>query len=292
MAKITAQQVKELRDRTEVGMMDAKKALVAADGDMDKAIDVLREKGLAKAAKKAGNVAAEGLAEIAIKGNTAAIIEVNSETDFVSSNDKFKKLVDDIANVIADQKPADMDAALKLDMAGQSVDEATKALTAVIGEKISLRRFKVVDKDDGDNFGAYLHNGGQIAALVTLKGGDEETARDIAMHVAAINPKYLDRTQVPGDELQHQTDIFTKETKNEGKPEKIVPRIVEGRVNKWLSEISLVDQEYVKDPDQTVAKFAASKGGEVKNYVRFEVGEGIEKKSENFADEVMSQIKD
>ncbi|MFD1485721.1 translation elongation factor Ts [Lacticaseibacillus baoqingensis] len=288
---ITAAQVKELRDRTQVGMMDAKKALVAADGDMDKAIDVLREKGLAKAAKKAGNIAAEGLAEIAIDGNVAAVVEVNSETDFVASNDKFQHFVTGVAKAVAANKPADQAAALALDLDGQTIDEAAKALTAVIGEKISFRRFEIAEKADGDNFGAYLHNGGQIAALVTLEGGDEETARDIAMHVAAINPKYLDRSQVPAAELQHETDIFTEETKAEGKPEKIVPRIVEGRVNKWLSEISLVDQEFVKDSDKTVAEFAKSKGATVKGFVRFEVGEGIEKKANDFVDEVMGQIK-
>ncbi|WP_390406731.1 translation elongation factor Ts [Lacticaseibacillus jixiensis] len=288
---ITAAQVKELRDRTQVGMMDAKKALVAADGDMDKAIDVLREKGLAKAAKKAGNIAAEGLAEIAIDGNVAAVVEVNAETDFVASNDKFKNFVTGVAKTVAANKPADQAAALALDLDGQSIDNAAKALTAVIGEKISFRRFAIVEKNDGDHFGAYLHNGGQIAALVTLEGGTDEAARDIAMHVAAINPKYLDRTQVPADELQHETDIFTEETKAEGKPEKIVPRIVEGRVNKWLSEISLVDQEFVKDSDKTVAEYAKSVDASVKGFVRFEVGEGIEKKANDFVDEVMGQIK-
>lgn len=289
---ITAKQVKELRDRTQVGMMDAKKALVAADGDMEKAIDVLREKGLAKAAKKSGNIAAEGLTAITVDGNTAAIIEVNSETDFVASNDKFQNFVQAAGAAIVAGKPADLTAALALDVDGQSLDDAAKALTAVIGEKIDLRRFTVVEKEDGDHFGAYLHNGGQIAALVTLAGGDDETARDIAMHVAAIDPTYLDRSEVPADELKKQTDIFTKETLDEGKPEKIVPRIVEGRVNKWLSESSLVDQEYVKDPDQTVAQFAKSKGATVKGFVRYEVGEGIEKKQDNFVDEVMGQIKD
>nr|WP_218841932.1 translation elongation factor Ts [Lacticaseibacillus absianus] len=288
---ITAAQVKELRDRTQVGMMDAKKALVAADGDMDKAIDVLREKGLAKAAKKAGNVAAEGLAAITIDGNVAAVIEVNSETDFVASNDKFQNFVKLVGQAVVANKPADMPAALALTIDGQTIDEAAKALTAVIGEKISFRRFEIVEKGDGDHFGAYLHNAGQIAALVTVEGADEETARDIAMHVAAINPKFLSREDVPADQLAHEKAVFTEETINEGKPEKIVPRIVEGRVNKWLSEISLVDQEFVKDSDKTVAEYAQSKNGTVKGFVRFEVGEGIEKKQDNFVDEVMGQIK-
>lgn len=290
---VTAAQVKELRDRTQVGMMDAKKALVAADGDMDKAIDVLREKGLAKAAKKAGNIAAEGLAEVAINGNTAAVVEVNAETDFVASNEKFTNFVDQVADAVAKNKPADMDAALALTLDdGETIDESQKALTAVIGEKISFRRFSVVEKTDADVFGKYLHNGGQIAVLVTLEGADEDTARDVAMHVAAINPKYMTRDDVPADVLEHETAVFTEETKNEGKPEKIIPKIVEGRVNKFLSEISLVDQDFVKDSDQTVGQYVASKGGKLKGFVRFEVGEGIEKKANDFAEEVMSQIKD
>ena len=286
---ITAKQVKELRDKTQAGMMDAKKALVEADGDMDKAIDVLRERGLVKAAKKSGNIAAEGLAEIAVDGNTAAIVEVNAETDFVASNDKFQNFVTAVAKTIAANKPADLDAALALDLDGETIDAAAKSLTAVIGEKISVRRFAIVNKEDGDVFGQYLHNGGQIATLVTLKGGDEEAAKDVAMHIAAVNPKYLDRDQVPADELKHETELFTEETKNEGKPEKIVPRIVEGRVNKWLSEISLVDQEFVKDSDKTVGEFVASKGASIKGFERFEVGEGIEKKANDFAAEVAQQ---
>ena len=286
---ITAKQVKELRDKTQAGMMDAKKALVEADGDMDKAIDVLRERGLVKAAKKSGNIAAEGLAEIAIDGNTAAIVEVNAETDFVASNDKFQNFVTAVAKTIAANKPADLNAALALDLDGETIDAAAKSLTAVIGEKISVRRFAIVSKEDGDVFGQYLHNGGQIATLVTLKGGDEETAKDVAMHIAAINPKYLDRDQVPADELKHETELFTEETKNEGKPEKIIPRIVEGRVNKWLSEISLVDQEFVKDSDKTVGEYVASKGATIKSFDRFEVGEGIEKKANDFAAEVAQQ---
>lgn len=293
MAKITAAQVKELRDKTQAGMMDAKKALVEADGDMDKAVDVLRERGLVKAAKKSGNTAAEGLAAVAVKGNTAAIIEVNSETDYVASNEKFTDYVKEVAQVIADNEPADMDAALNLKMAsGDTIDMAAKSLTAVIGENIKLRRFNIIKKGDDEEFGSYLHNGAQIAVVVTLKGADADTARDVAMHVAAINPKYLTRDDVPADELQHETDVLTEETKNEGKPEKIVPRIVEGRVNKWLSEISLVDQEFVKDSDQTVGKFVASKGGTVEAFTRYEVGEGIEKKANDFAEEVMGQIKD
>lgn len=292
MAKITAAQVKELREKTSVGMMDAKKALVAADGDMEKAIDVLREKGVAKAAKKSDRVAAEGLAQIAINGNTAAVVEVNSETDFVSSNDKFQDLVSAIAKAIVDNKPADVDAALALSVDGETLQEKITALTAVIGEKLTLRRFKLIEKTDDQVFGSYLHNGGAIAAVVLLDGTDEATARDVAMHVAAINPKYVSRNDVPKSVLDHETEVLTEETKNEGKPENIIPKIVEGRLNKFLSEISLADQEFVKDPDQTVAQFVESKGGKLVDFARFEVGEGIEKQEDNFVEEVMSQIKD
>lgn len=292
MAKVTVAQVKALREKTSVGMMDAKKALVAADGDVAKAVDILREKGVAKAAKKSDRVAAEGLAYIAIHGATAAVIEVNSETDFVASNDKFKKLVQQIGETIAANQPADLKAALALTINGETVQAKITNLTAVLGEKISLRRFKLLQKSDDQVFGAYLHNGGAIAALALLDGQDETVARDVAMHVAAINPQYVSREQVPKDKLDHERDVLTEETKNEGKPEKIIPKIVEGRLNKFLSEISLADQEFVKDPDQTVAQYVASKNCKLVHFIRYEVGEGIEKQAENFADEVMSQIKD
>ncbi|UQS81591.1 translation elongation factor Ts [Bombilactobacillus folatiphilus] len=292
MTKITAAQVKELRDKTSVGMMDAKKALVAADGDMQKAIDELREKGVAKAAKKSNRIAAEGLAAIEIAGDTAALIEVNSETDFVASNDKFKTLVAEIAKAIATNKPQDIDAAMTLTVdAGDTVQASITNLTAVIGEKITLRRFSVVEKAADEHFGSYLHNGGQVAALTVVAGSDDQTAHDVAMHVAAINPEYLDRDQVPADVIEHERQVFTEETVNEGKPEKIVPKIVEGRVNKYLSEISLADQDFVKDPDQTVAQFVNAQNGKLVSFVRYEVGEGIEKQENNFVDEVMGQIK-
>ena len=292
MTKITAAQVKELRDKTSVGMMDAKKALVAADGDMQKAIDELREKGVAKAAKKSSRIAAEGLAAIKIAGNAAAMVEVNSETDFVASNEKFTTLVDQIAQALVEQQPADLTAAQQLKLAnGDTIAAAITNLTAVIGEKITLRRFKIVTKTATQNFGSYLHNGGQVASLVVLEGADEATAHDVAMHVAAINPEYLQRDQVDAAVLDRQKEIFTQETLNEGKPEKIVPKIVEGRLNKYLSEICLADQDFVKDPDQTVSHYVASKGGQLVDFVRYEVGEGIEKRQDNFVDEVMVQIK-
>ena len=292
MAKISAAQVKELRDKTGVGMMDAKKALVETEGDMEKAVDVLREKGVAKAEKKSGRVAAEGIAAVAIKDNKAAIVEINCETDSVASTDKFKNLVTEVADKIAEEEPASVDDALDLKTANGTVKDDVIETTQVTGEKISLRRFQVVEKGADQSFGSYIHNGGQIAALVVLDGADSATAKDVAMHVAAINPEYVNREQVPADRLAHEKDVLVKEALNEGKPEKIVEKMVEGRLNKWLSEISLDDQEFVKDSDQTVAHFVESKGGKVSSFIRFEVGEGIEKKADNFIDEVMNQIKD
>ncbi|MCG0895184.1 elongation factor Ts [Lactiplantibacillus plantarum] len=292
MAKISAAQVKELRDKTGVGMMDAKKALVETEGDMEKAVDVLREKGVAKAEKKSGRVAAEGIAAVAIKDNKAAIVEINCETDSVASTDKFKNLVTEVADKIAEEEPASVDDALALKTANGTVKDDVIETTQVTGEKISLRRFQVVEKGADQSFGSYIHNGGQIAALVVLDGADSATAKDVAMHVAAINPEYVNREQVPADRLAHEKDVLVKEALNEGKPEKIIEKMVEGRLNKWLSEISLDDQEFVKDSDQTVAHFVESKGGKVSSFIRFEVGEGIEKKADNFIDEVMNQIKD
>ncbi|MBU7444735.1 translation elongation factor Ts [Lactiplantibacillus plantarum] len=292
MAKISAAQVKELRDKTGVGMMDAKKALVETEGDMEKAVDVLREKGVAKAEKKSGRVAAEGIAAVAIKDNKAAIVEINCETDSVASTDKFKNLVTEVADKIAEEEPASVDDALALKTANGTVKDDVIETTQVTGEKISLRRFQVVEKGADQSFGSYIHNGGQIATLVVLDGADSATAKDVAMHVAAINPEYVNREQVPADRLAHEKDVLVKEALNEGKPEKIVEKMVEGRLNKWLSEISLDDQEFVKDSDQTVAHFVESKGGKVSSFIRFEVGEGIEKKADNFIDEVMNQIKD
>lgn len=291
MAKITAAQVKELRERTGAGMMDVKKALVKADGDMDKATDILRESGAAKAAKKSGRIAAEGLAAFDVEGNNAVLVEINSETDFVSSNDKFVKFVDDVTKAILAAKPADLEAAMNVPLGEGTIASAETELTAVIGEKITLRRFTILTKKDNEVFGAYKHNNGAIIAVTILDGDNAEAAKNIAMHVAAINPEYLDKSKVPAEVLEHQTDVFTKETEKEGKPSKIIPKIVEGRMNKYLAEICLVDQPYVKDSDMTVAEYVKSVKSEVKNFVRYEVGEGIEKKQEDFAAEVREQMR-
>jgi elongation factor Ts len=276
---------------TGVGMMDAKKALVEVEGDIDKAVDFLREKGMAKAAKKNDRIAAEGLAAVAVNGNTAAIVEVNSETDFVSKNEKFQTLVKEIAEAVAVNKPADMDAAMELEISTGVIKNALIEATQVIGEKISFRRFDVVEKEDNAAFGGYLHMGGRIAVLTVVEGTtDEEVAKDVAMHVAAINPRYVDESQIPQEELDHEKSVLTEQALNEGKPANIVEKMVVGRLNKFKAEISLVDQPFVKDPDMTVAKYVASKGATVKSFTRFEVGEGIEKREDNFVEEVMSQV--
>lgn len=292
MAKVTAQLVKQLRDMTGVGMMDAKKALVAVDGDIDAAVDHLRETGMAKAAKKADRIAAEGLAGVYVNGNVGSITEINSETDFVSKNEQFQKLVKDVTEAIAVGNPATVEEVKSLEAGDGTVETEVLSATTKIGEKIELRRFARVEKTDADSFGAYIHMGGRIAVLVVLEGTtDEDAARDVAMHIAAINPKYVSRDQVSQEEIDHETKVLTEQALNEGKPANIVEKMIKGRLNKYLAEICLVDQPFVKDPDQTVGKYIESKGAVVKSFVRFEVGEGIEKREDNFAEEVMSQVK-
>lgn len=292
MTQVTAKMVKELRDMTGVGMMDSKRALVAVDGDMEKAVDYLRENGLAKAAKKADRIAAEGLANVFVDGNIAVIAEINAETDFVAKNDKFQNLVASITETIAKERPATVEEALALETGEGTLSDVITTATTVIGEKITLRRFEIVEKTDADAFGAYLHQGGRIAVLTVLEGStDEAAAKDVSMHVAAINPKYVSREQVSAEELEHEKKVLTEQALNEGKPANIVEKMITGRINKFLSEISLNDQSFVKDPDMTVSQFVASKGGVVKSFVRYAVGEGLEKRSMDFAEEVMSQVK-
>jgi translation elongation factor Ts len=291
MANITAKLVKELRDMTGVGMMDAKKALVEVEGDIDKAVDFLREKGLAKAAKKADRIAAEGVTATYVVGNTAALIELNSETDFVAKNDKFQALVATVVKAIAEAKPATMEEALAVKVGDKTIEELILEGTTVIGEKLSLRRFEVLSKADGDAFGEYLHMGGRIGVLTVIEGSDDSVAaKDVAMHVAAINPRYVSREDVSEEDYKHEEKIQTEIALNEGKPANIVEKMIKGRMNKYLAEISLTEQAFVKNPDQTVAEFVASKGGKVKTFVRYEVGEGMEKRQDNFADEVAAQM--
>lgn len=291
MANITAKLVKELRDMTGVGMMDAKKALVEVEGDIDKAVDFLREKGLAKAAKKADRIAAEGVTATYVDGNTAALIELNSETDFVAKNDKFQALVATVVKAIAQAKPATMEEALAVKVGDKTIEELILEGTTVIGEKLSLRRFEVLSKADSDAFGEYLHMGGRIGVLTVIEGSDDSVAaKDVAMHVAAINPRYVSREDVSEEDYKHEEKIQTEIALNEGKPANIVEKMIKGRMNKYLAEISLTEQAFVKNPDQTVAEFVASKGGKVKTFVRYEVGEGMEKRQDNFADEVAAQM--
>ena len=290
---ITAQLVKELREKTGAGMMDCKKALVETDGDIEKAIDLLREKGIAKAAKKGDRIAAEGLTSILVQGNEAVIFEVNSETDFVAKNEGFQTLVKELGEHLLANKPESVEAALEQTMSnGTKVEEHINAAIATIGEKLSLRRFQVVTKTDADAFGAYLHMGGRISVLSVLEGTtDEEAAKDVSMHIAAINPKYVSRDQVDASELDREREVLTQQALNEGKPEKIVAKMVEGRINKFYQEICVNEQDFVKNPDVKVAQFVEAKGGKVKSFIRFEVGEGIEKRVDNFAEEVMAQVK-
>ncbi|HCV1047439.1 TPA: elongation factor Ts [Staphylococcus aureus] len=293
MATISAKLVKELREKTGAGMMDCKKALTETDGDIDKAIDCLREKGIAKAAKKADRIAAEGLVHVETKGNDAVIVEINSETDFVARNEGFQELVKEIANQVLDTKAETVEALMETTLPnGKSVDERIKEAISTIGEKLSVRRFAIRTKTDNDAFGAYLHMGGRIGVLTVVEGStDEEAARDVAMHIAAINPKYVSSEQVSEEEINHEREVLKQQALNEGKPENIVEKMVEGRLRKYLQEICAVDQDFVKNPDVTVEAFLKTKGGKLVDFVRYEVGEGMEKREENFADEVKGQMK-
>ncbi|MEH7094617.1 translation elongation factor Ts [Neobacillus vireti] len=289
---VTAQMVKELREKTGAGMMDCKKALTATDGDMDKAIDFLREKGIAKAANKADRIAAEGLTSVVTAGNDAVILEVNSETDFVAKNEGFQTLVQELASHLLKNKPATVEEALAQTMEnGATVADHINAAIAKIGEKLSLRRFELLSKTDNDAFGAYIHMGGRISVLTVLEGTTEESAaKDISMHITALRPKYVSRDQVSSEEVEHERQVLTQQALNEGKPENIVAKMVEGRLGKYFEDVCLLDQTFVKNPDQKVRQFVESKGATVREFVRYEVGEGIEKKEDNFAEEVMNQV--
>lgn len=293
MAKITAAMVKELREKTGVGMMDCKKALTEVDGDMDAAVDFLREKGLASAAKKADRIAAEGTTSVLVNGNEAVILEINAETDFVAKNEAFQTLVQEIAEHLLANKPADVEAAEASTMSnGATVADHISSAVAKIGEKITLRRFEIMTKTDADAFGPYLHMGGRISVLTLLEGSTDETAaKDVAMHIAAMNPKYISRDEVSTEEVKHERKVLTEQALNEGKPENIVAKMVEGRLGKFFEEICVLEQPFVKDGDQKVGKFVEATGGKLVKFVRYEVGEGLEKREENFADEVMGQVK-
>ena len=288
---ITASMVKDLRTKTGAGMMDCKKALVEAEGDMEKAVDILREKGLSQAAKKASRVAADGavVSAISADGKVGTIVEVNCETDFVGSNDDFRALAARIAHQIRAVIPADVAALLASEMDGKAVKDQVTEAVAKIGENISVRRFVRYESAEGAVY-SYIHGGGKIGVLVEMKGADAELGKDVAMQGAAANPSYLDRTQVPQAEIEHEKEVLAVEARNEGKPEKIIEKMVLGRINKYYKEVCLVDQEFIKDGDLTIAKLLKSKNAEVVRFARFQLGEGIEKKQDDLAAEVAKQL--
>lgn len=288
---VDAKAVKTLREQTGAGILDCKKALQETGGDLDKAANYLREKGISKAEKKASRIAAEGLTNVVTEGNFAVIYELNAETDFVAKNDTFKALLKKIGDTVLASDAKNLDEAFALEMDAKPMDVAIKEASAKIGEKLTLRRLSVFEKKDSQNFGAYVHMGGKISSLVVTEGGNEETARDIAMHVTAINPRYLNQDEISEDVIKEERAILRKEALNEGKPEHIVDKMVEGRLNKFLKEICLVNQPFVKNPDQTVKAFASENGAEIVRFERLEVGEGVEKRNEDFADEVKAQMK-
>jgi len=288
--QITASLVKELRDKTGAGMMDCKKALTECEGDIAKATDWLREKGISKAAKKSGRIAAEGLSRVKTNGNKAVLVEVNSETDFVAKNEKFVALLDGITEALLNSDAKTLDDANALALNGSTVAAEIVNATATIGEKISLRRFVLVEKNDDETFGQYMHNGGSISALAVIKGGDAAVAKDMAMQVASMNPQYISREQMDADFIKHEEEIQWEIIKNDeslaNKPEKVLQGILNGRLSKSLQEISLVDQVYFKDQDKKVGQFLKENNATVTNFVRYQVGEGMEKREENFAEEV------
>ncbi|MCB1735097.1 MAG: elongation factor Ts [Gammaproteobacteria bacterium] len=285
---ITAALVKELRERTGAGMMECKKTLVETNGDIEAAVELMRKTGLAKADKKAGRIAAEGLVAVATDGNRGVIVEVNCETDFVSKGDDFKAFVQSVADVALAANPADLDALMAANLGGGTVEDTRKEMIAKIGENMAVRRFVAMTADTA--LGVYLH-GARIGVVVALSGGNEDLARDVAMHVAASNPMCIDESGIPAEAIAKEREIVTAQAADSGKPEAIIEKMVDGRMKKFVNEVTLVGQPFVKDPDTTVGKLLAASGATVTAYVRYEVGEGIEKKQEDFAAEVMAQVK-
>ena len=288
---VDAKTVAELRAKTGAGMMDCKKALTETNGNLEAAIDYLREKGIAKAAKKESRIAAEGLANVYISGNKAVIIEVNSETDFVSKNEEFRAMLDTIGNTILNSEATTLEEVLELNSEEGTIKDLIVAKTAKIGEKLSLRRIEVVNKTDEETFGSYLHMGGKIAVLTLLKGANEEVAKDVAMQAAAMKPEYVREDEIPTERVEKERAIFKEQAMNEGKPAEIAEKMVEGRLKKFFKEICLVSQAFIKNNDVDVATYVKNNNGEVETMIRYEVGEGMEKRNENFAEEVMNQIK-
>jgi elongation factor Ts len=287
---ITASLVKELRERTGAGMMECKKALVECDGDIEAAAELMRKSGAAKADKKSGRVAADGAVKIKVSddGKKAVVLEINSETDFVAKDDNFQGFADAVTEIIFDQQPADVAALAEIKTAsGDTVEQARQALIAKIGENIQVRRFEIVTTED--SLVSYQH-GARIGVLVN-SSANSEMARDIAMHIAAANPKYIQESDVPAEFIEKEKDILIAQAESSGKPREIIEKMIQGRLKKYLGEITLLGQPFVKDPDQTVGKLLSSANAAVNSFIRYEVGEGIEKKQEDFAAEVMAQVK-
>ncbi len=286
--EITASLVKELRERTGAGMMDCKAALKDANGDIESAIEIMRKSGAAKAAKKAGRIAAEGIISIKQKENDIVMIEVNCETDFVAKDDNFLSFSEAIVDVIMEHDVNDIDNLLKLNFENQTIEEATQQLVTKIGEKVTIRRFEKYSIKN--QVGIYLH-GTRIGVVVEIEGGDQELAKDIAMHIAASKPLYINEDNVSKEVLDKEREIYVSQAKESGKPEEIIKKMVDGRIKKYIKEITLLGQPFVKDPDQSIEKILKSAEANVLSFIRYEVGEGIEKRSDNFAEEVMSQAK-
>lgn len=286
----TAQDVKNLREKTGAGMLDCKKALDETKGNIEEAINWLREKGISKALKKAERIAAEGLSEAVSNDTNAVIIEVNCETDFVARNEEFKTLINTIANAILNNELKTMEDANKLVVDNETIEEKIVAFTAKIGEKISFRRFEKLAKTESQEFGIYSHMGGKITSVVVIEGNNHEVAKDIAMHVAAMNPSYLVSSDIPEDVLNKEREIIKEQSMNEGKPAEIAEKMVEGRIRKFFKEVCLVEQEFIKDPSLSVGNYAKNNNCSIVKMVRYEVGEGIEKRNDDFATEVMNQI--
>lgn len=289
--EITASLVKDLREKSGAGMMDCKKALSECNGDIDAAMDYLREKGIAKATKKEGRIAAEGLANIYVKEEKAVIIEVNSETDFVSKNEEFTSMMDTIGNAILTSDATTLEDVMQVSVEEGTIQDLIVAKTAKIGEKLSLRRIEVVKKSEDEVFGTYLHMGGRIAVLTVLKGANESVAKDVAMQAAAMHPSYVFIEDVPEDVVAREREILKEQSLNEGKQPEIAEKMVEGRLKKFYKEVCLAEQEFIKDNDKNVATYVKNAGGEIKSMIRYEVGEGIEKRADDFVEEVMNQVK-
>ena len=284
--------IKKLKDMTNAGLMDCKKALEESNENIDEAIKWLREKGISKAAKKQDRIAAEGLSKILVEGNKAIIVEVNCETDFVAKNEKFNAFIDRLCKTIINSDAKTMEEALALtEEDGSTINDDVINMTATIGEKISFRRFNIFEKNDNQTFGEYTHMGGKITTLTLIDGDNKEVANDVAMHLAAMNPKYVSREAVPASDIEEESKVLKEQAINEGKPAEIAEKMVAGRINKYYKDIVIVEQEFVKNPDITVGTYLSNNNSKLVDMIRYEVGEGIEKRKDDFVSEVMEQMK-